>query len=69
MLGAAPIVRLALFLFAKDVPSSRKAPRDAPAESLRGGLLVGTFALLVMVCGLLEAWPGLLDQLVEQVRR
>lgn len=65
-LGAAPIVRLALFLFAKEVPSNRK-PDDA--DTLRRGLLIGTFAVLVMTCGLLEAWPGLLDELVRQARR
>ncbi|OGQ10755.1 MAG: hypothetical protein A2138_25995 [Deltaproteobacteria bacterium RBG_16_71_12] len=64
-LGAAPIVRLALFLFAKDVPSAQGSARDAPL----GGLLVGTFAALVVGCGVLEAWPGLLDELVLQARR
>ncbi|MBI1946820.1 MAG: hypothetical protein HYS27_14080 [Deltaproteobacteria bacterium] len=64
-LGAAPIVRLALFLFAKDVPSTRRDAREAPL----GGLLVGTFAVLVVACGVLEAWPGLLDSLVQQARR
>lgn len=65
-LGAAPIVRLALFLFAKEVPSTRKG---SERESGRGDLLVGTFAILVVACGLLEAWPGLLDELVAQARR
>ncbi|MCC7073641.1 MAG: hypothetical protein IT383_20190 [Deltaproteobacteria bacterium] len=63
-LGAAPIVRLALFLFAKDVPSTRAKDQPAP-----GGLLLGTFAALVIACGLLEVWPGLLDELVQQARR
>lgn len=64
-LGAAPIVRLALFLFAKDVASTRAPVPEAPL----GALLLGTFAALVVGCGVLEAWPGLLDTLVLQARR
>lgn len=63
-LGAAPLVRLALFLFAKDPPPRRDPPPDP-----WGILLVSAFAVLVVVSAALAAWPAALDQLVHAARR
>lgn len=63
-LGAAPLVRLALFLYAKDPPPRRERPADQ-----RGNLLVAAFAVLVVTSAALAIWPAALDELVRAARR
>ncbi len=63
-LGAAPLVRLALFLYAKDPPPRREPPADR-----WGNLLVAAFAILVVTSAALAIWPVALDDVVRAARR
>lgn len=61
--GAAPLVRLALFFFAKEPP-----PRAEPPPRPGAALLVGAFALLVAVAVALAVIPGPLASLLAATR-
>lgn len=63
-LGAAPLVRLAVFLFAKDPPARREPPPDP-----WGMMLVSAFAVLVVVLAALALWPAALEDIVRAARR
>lgn len=61
--GAGPLVRLALFLFAKEPPQRSE-------RRLRSGtFLLVAFAVLVLTTAALAIWPGLVDELVSAARR
>jgi NADH-quinone oxidoreductase subunit N len=62
-LGAAPLVRLALFLYAKDPPPGRERQADP-----WGLLLVGSFAILVVVSAALALFPSVLEGIVRAAR-
>lgn len=64
-LGAAPIVRLALFLYAKDSPRRVASGRPAPAA---GTALLAVFVVLVVVMVGLAAWPPALEALLISTR-
>jgi NADH-quinone oxidoreductase subunit N len=60
--GAAPVVRFALFAFAKEPPPRVARAPDVPA-------IVVTFALLVGACVAVALLPSTLEQLVAAARR
>ncbi len=64
-IGAAPLVRLALFLFAKHQPPAKK--KEPPR--IRRPLLMVSFTLLVVLAAVIAIAPWLLDGVLEAARR
>jgi NADH:ubiquinone oxidoreductase subunit 2 (subunit N) len=74
--GAAPLVRLALFFFAKDPPAARTRPAAASGQAAQAGrgwgafdLLVPAFAVLVIAAAVLALWPAPFEELLRSARR
>lgn len=61
--GAAPLVRLSLFLFAKEPPPRSERRRG------EGMFLLVAFAVLVVATAALAVWPAAVDAVVSSARR